>query len=162
MTRKAAVLGLGERGALWAGALVQSGWEVTGFDPEGGAGVDQVLRETTISASVRGADWIVMCLPERVELMQKVIQRAQAEAPDHAIVAVASQEFDVEQVQSCAIVPARVVLAKSNGDGFVFDITPKTAGDVRHEAVLTLSELSAALSLKAAAGNEADVAAKSA
>lgn len=147
MSRKAAVLGLGERGALWAGAFIQSGWDVAGFDPEADGVIEQLKRETTISATVRGSDWIIVCLPERLELMQMVIQRAQTEAPDHAIIAIASRAFDVEQVQSCAIDPARVVLASGQEDGFSFDITSKTAGDVRHETILMFSELSAAVSV---------------
>lgn len=148
MSRKAAVLGLGERGALWADALVKSGWDVAGFDPEAGAAIDELRREATISATVRGSDWIVVCLPERLELMQKVIQRAQAEAPEHAIISVASRDFDVERVQSCAINPARVVRVVSASGGFSFDITSSTAGDVRHETTQILSELSAALTVK--------------
>ncbi len=162
MSRKAAVLGLGERGALWAGAMVQTGWDVTGFDPEGGAFVEGLRRETTISATVRGADWIMICLPERAELMQKVIQRAQAEAPSHAVLAVVSQAFDVEQEQSCAIDPARVVLAAAKDGGFVFNINSKTAGDVREETTLTLSELSAALSVYPCTDTNSEIDAKSA
>ena len=49
------------------------------------------------------------CLPDRLELMQKVIQRAQAEAPEGAVVAVTSHQHDVDGVQGCAIRPAQVV-----------------------------------------------------
>ena len=33
MSRRAAILGLGKRGAGWADACAASGWNVTGFDP---------------------------------------------------------------------------------------------------------------------------------
>ena len=115
MSSKAAILGLGERGRAWAGMFRDAGWRVSGFDPDPSAmglptGSRGWRREQTISSTVAYADWVICCVPDRLELMQKIIQRAQAEAADAAVIAVTSRLHDVDAVQGCAIRPAQVVL----------------------------------------------------
>ena len=87
MSRKAAILGLGERGSAWAEMFRDAGWRVSGFDPDPSvdglpSGSRGWRKQETISSTVAYADWVVCCLPDRLELMLKVLQRAQAEAPD--------------------------------------------------------------------------------
>ena len=154
MSRRVAILGLGARGARWADAFHQSGWLVTGFDPEPAAGrklagYPDMRREQTISATVQGADWVFCCLPERLELMQMVLQRAQAEAPREAFVAVASREHDVEAVQTCALRPAHVVRIAETDDGsLALDVTERNVSGLKAEAQQVLAELAAVLSLQ--------------
>jgi 3-hydroxyacyl-CoA dehydrogenase len=157
MTRKAAILGLGQAGGAWARRFHAAGWSVTGFDPEPLAeGIPNFAhdwkRETTISATVRGADWIVICVPERLELLRKVIQRAQAEAPKEAIIAVATQTFDIEGLQGCAVRPGCVIRV-NNGEtgGFIVDLTSKTDDAARNGASNVLAELAASDSISGTA-----------
>lgn len=149
MTRKVAVLGLGTRGGDIARAFHASGWAVTGFDPDPIAeGVPDFKRdwsrETTISGTVRGADWVVVCLPERLELMRKVIQRAQGEARKDATIAVVTRDFDVDAVQNCALRPAFVVRVDQGEDGgYVIDVSSKTAPSAKSDATQVLSQMAA-------------------
>lgn len=149
MTRKVAVLGLGTRGGDIARAFHATGWEVAGFDPDPGAtGVPDLkrdwTRETTISGTVQGADWVVICLPERLELMRKVIQRAQSEAPRNATIAVVTRNFDVDAVQGCALRPAHVLrVDHGEGGGYVIDVSSKTDANAKSDATLVLAQLAA-------------------
>lgn len=155
MTRTAAVLGLGARGGAWARLLTRAGWKVAGFDPDPappGAhpGLGDWKRETTISATVRNADWVVCCLPDRLELLQMVIQRAQAEAPADAVVLVCSRIHDAETVQGCALRPARVVLLSDRPEGgFAMSVTGRNAPEMREATREILAELAAVASLDA-------------
>lgn len=149
--RKIAILGLGTRGAFWLKTALQSGWNAFGFDPD--LGVMPVTRrgewrrETTISKTVKDADWIVCCLPERLELMQKVIQRAQAEAPDAAVIAVDTR-FAVEDVQTCATRPDQLVqVACDAANGFSLSVTSRNPSHIKTAATETLAEFAATLSL---------------
>lgn len=147
MNRKAAVLGLGERGQAWAEAFRDAGWRVSGFDPEPGVlglprGSRGWRREETISTTVAYSDWVVLCVPDRLELMQKVIQRAQAEAPERAILAVSSYQHDVDAVQGCAIRPARVVLVAGAPDlGVDLSVTGRNPAELKLDALAVLSEV---------------------
>ena len=149
MSRKVAILGVGETGGLWARDFLDAGWQVRFFDPDPVADGIQGLRTSceragTISSCVSGADWVLVSVPDRLELMQKVIQRAQAEAPSTAITAVASRSHDVEAVQSCALRPAQLVTVERHEDGgFNMNVTARNPDDFRHDAVLALSGLSA-------------------
>ena len=106
-------------------------------------------REQTISSTVQGADWVFCCLPERLELMQMVLQRAQAEAPDEALVAVASREHDIEAVQNCALRAAHVVRVAEDEDGTLsLDVSERNRKGTRSEAQSVLAELAAILSLE--------------
>ena len=160
MTRRVAILGLGARGARWAEAFHRSGWVVTGFDPEPLAGrnltrLSDWSRQDTISATVQGADWVVCCLPERLELMQMVLKRAQAEAPKEAIVAVASRTHDIEAVQACAMRPAHVFRVTEAEDGALsLDASDRNAPEARSAARDGLAELAAVLSLSAPDGDD--------
>ena len=151
MSRRVAILGLGARGSRWAEAFRDSGWLVSGFDPDPAAGrrlSADLRREQTISATVHGADWIFCCLPERLELMQMVLQRAQAEAPREAMIAVTSRAHDVEGVQTCTIRPAQVVRVAEADDGtLALDVTERNPTGTRAEAQQVLAELAAVLSL---------------
>ncbi len=148
MKRTVAIIGLGKRGKTWSRAFHRAGWSVCGFDPdpEGGLPLPSAewQRENTISGTVQTADWVAVCLPERLELLQKVMQRVQAEAPESAVVAVASNAFTVDDVQACAMRPASVILAEAKADGgFAFDVSSKNAATVRQSAETTLAELAA-------------------
>ena len=149
MSRTVAILGVGDTGGLWARDFLEAGWRVRFFDPDPVASGIEGLRTScerasTISGCVAHADWVLIALPDRLELMHKVVQRAQAEAPRSAIIAVASKSQDVETVQSCAVRPAHVVTVTRHEDGgFDINVTSRNPDDFRHEAVLALSGLSA-------------------
>lgn len=149
MTRKVAVLGLGTRGGDIATAFHKIGWAVSGFDPDPLAeGVPDLkrdwTREATISSTVRGADWVMICLPERLELMRKVIQRAQSEAPRDAVIAVVTHDFDVDAVQGCAHRPAQVLRVDQGEDGgYLIDVSSKTDAGAKADARRVLAQLAA-------------------
>ncbi len=56
---RAAVLGLGEAGTLYATGLVALGWTVTGYDPADNATPDGVARAENAPDAVRGADAVL-------------------------------------------------------------------------------------------------------
>lgn len=153
MTRRAAILGLGERGLHWAHTCLNSGWVVRGFDPEpeadcGVAWPRDWKREATISATVQRADWVFCCLPERLELVQMVIQRAQAEAPKGAVIAVASRQHDIDALQGCAIRPGQVLrLSEAAGGGLSLDVTDRNHAEMRAHVRAGFAELAAIRSL---------------
>lgn len=149
--RKAAILGLGNRGQFWLETALRSGWQVSGFDPDPtalrSAKERDWRRESTISGTVKNADWIVCCLPERLELMQKVIQRAQAEAPEASVIAVDTR-FAVDDVQACATRRGQLVqVSYDDSDGFALSVTAQNAGNIKEAAKSTLAEFAATLSL---------------
>jgi len=122
VTGRAAVLGLGARGTRWAHACLDAGWEVAGFDPDEDTGHAMTggalwRREATISGAVERADLVICCLPERIELLRPVLQRAQASATEKAVVAVVSAAFDVDEVQGNAIKPSKVLRVFEDANG---------------------------------------------
>lgn len=152
MSRRIAILGLGTRGRRWAEAALRAGCEVTAFDPDDRAKPmgQGVRRQSTISATVRRADWVICCLPERAELIQMVLQRIQSEAPQNAVIAVTARELDIETIQSCTIRPAQVVRVEEGVGGAVsLDVSPRNDSELRAAATETLAELGAALTLVA-------------
>ena len=149
--RRAAILGLGGRGQFWLRTALNSGWHVSGFDPDPTAlpasRRSEWRREHTISATVKDADWMICCLPERLELMQKVIQRAQAEAPETCVIAV-DTGFEVENVQSCATRRDQLVQVAFDQDaGFSLSVTAYNPPHIKEEVTRTLAEFAATLSL---------------
>ena len=163
MTGQAAILGLGTRGADWAETCLAAGWEVTGFDPDDRAGQGisggaSWRRETTISGAVKRADWVICCLPDRIELMRSVIQRAQASAPAGAVIAVASEMHDIEAVQGCAIRPADVFRLQCTEDGDLsLDVNMRNDAETRRAATEALAVLSAARAVAPPSTPEADL-----
>lgn len=148
MSRRAGILGLGRRGLAWARTCRDAGWHVSAFDPAPGAHPSGVSVAGTISAAVSRADWVFCCLPDRLELVRMVLQRAQSEAPANAILAVVSRDHDVEAVQSCAIRPAQVVRVDETGSGGIaLDVTDRNPPELRHMAEATFAELAAIRSL---------------
>ena len=153
MKRRTAILGLGRRGTTWAHTCLDAGWKVSAFDPApegftGLAGVPGFRREMTISAAVERADWILCCLPERLELIQMVMQRALAAAPQGAIAAVATRVHDIETLQSCTIRPGQIVrLAETEEGGVSLDVTERNREDMRQAAERAFAELAAVRSL---------------
>ena len=149
MSRTVSILGAGQTGGLWARDFLSSGWRVRIFDPdaeaEGLVGIrTKIERANTISSCVSSADWVLIAVPDRLELMQKVIQRAQAEAPRPAIIAVSSSSHDVDAIQACAFRPDRVVhVGRQQDGGFDLNVTQRNNDAFRRDAVLALSELSA-------------------
>ena len=154
MTRRVAILGLGGRGTRWAETFHQSGWVVTGFDPDPAAGrkltkLSDWSRELTISATVQGAAWVFCCLPERLELTRMVLQRVQVEAPGTAVIAVASKQHDIEAIQACSIRPGQVVrVSETEGGGLAVDLSERNTPEIRALAQDGLAELMAVLSLQ--------------
>lgn len=149
--RKAAILGLGQRGQFWLETAMRSGWQVSGFDPDPSALRMPLTRdwrrEQTISGTVKGAHWVVCCLPERLELMHKVIQRAQAEAPDASVIAVDTR-FAVDDIQACATRSSQLVqVTYDESDGFALSVTAQNAPIIKEAAKATLAEFAATLSL---------------
>lgn len=148
MTRRVAIIGLGARGKEWARTCHAAGWIVTGFDPDANAAralklSDDWRREPTISAAVARADWVICCLPDRLELVQMVLQRVQAAAPEAAVVAV-STRHDIEGLQSCALRPGYVFCLNEAADGgLAIDFSARNFPEVRSEAPAVLRELSA-------------------
>lgn len=147
MSRKIAILGLGSRGSAWSQAFREAGWRVSGFDPDPLAGPSSKEgrgwhRESAISSTVAFADWVLLALPERLELVQKMIQRAQAEAPAGSVIAVASEAFDVEEVQSCAIRPGRIVLLTgAPAMGVDLNVSSRNAPEMKVDVLAILSEV---------------------
>ncbi|MEO1536427.1 MAG: NAD(P)-binding domain-containing protein [Pseudomonadota bacterium] len=153
MNRNAAILGLGRRGEAWARLCLDAGWSVRAFDPAPNAAsavarLPGLKREDTISSAVRHANWIICSVPDRLELIQMVVQRAQAEAPQQAVVAVASPVFDIEAIQGCAIRPGQVLrLCETPGGGVALDVTERNAPDLKSLAQKLTMELAALRSL---------------
>ncbi|MEM7752595.1 MAG: NAD(P)-dependent oxidoreductase [Pseudomonadota bacterium] len=158
MSRRAAILGLGRRGEAWASLCLEAGWDVSAFDPAPNAAsalarLPGTRRAETISTAVRGADWIVCSVPDRLELVQMVLQRAQAEMPPNGVVAVASPLYDVEALQSCTIRPGQIVrLAESEAGGVALDVTERNTPEFRMHAEALAAELAAVCSLRAGVG----------
>ncbi len=156
MSARVAILGLGHRGARWVETCLAAGWDVHGFDPDDRAGFEisggaSWRREKTISGAVAGADWVVCCLPERLELICAVVRRAQASAKD-AVIAVASQTYDVDSVQSCAIRPGHVFrLLEGPAGELALDVSPQNDAKMRSIATEALAVLSAAQSVGSSA-----------
>ncbi len=163
MTGRAAILGLGERGAKWAETCLAAGWDVTGFDPDDRAGASisggaSWRRETTISGAVKRADWVICCLPDRIELMRPVIKRAQASAPGGALVAVVSEAHDIEAVQGCAIRPSDVFRLLDGEKGeLALDLSSRNDGAARDAATAALAVLNAARAVIPARQGDTDM-----
>lgn len=153
MTRRVAILGAGSTGGRWARRFHRAGWEIRVFDPNPAAEGAIPLksdwsRRDTISEAVTGADWIVVSLPERLELLQMVIARAQGAAPSDAIIVSTTRAFDADAVQSCAIRPGRVIhVAEGEDGGLVLGVTQRNPDEVRDDARLTLSAIAALIGL---------------
>ena len=154
MKGRAAILGLGTRGTRWAEACLAAGWDVQGFDPDdrAGGGISTGAswrREGTISGAVSGAELVICCLPERLELVRTVVQRAQAAAAMDAMIAVASDIHDIDAVQGCAIRPTQVVrLLEGEGGDLALDVSSQNNSDIRERATNAVAELSAAASVR--------------
>ncbi len=153
MTERVAILGLGERGMRWAETCLAAGWDVSGFDPDDRAGLvvnggAALRRETTITGAVQGATWVICCLPERLELMRTVVQRAQASATKDAVIAVASDEHGIEALQGCSIRPSHVFRLSDGADGdLALDVSNRNSAELRQRATESLAILSAAQSV---------------
>lgn len=158
--RAAAILGLGDTGAAWARALHEAGWTLSVFDPSDFVGdampkAAACRRMDTISATVRDATWIVIALPQRLELQQKVIQRAIAEAPEKAIVIATAGDLDLDHLQATAPRPERVVQVRRGEDGCMsLKMTGRNADGIRADILSLLSEVEGRLNLPVATAAE--------
>src|SRR5215831_11046235 len=56
---RAAVLGLGEAGRMYARDLAAAGWQVAGFDPGDVPTPDGILRAPTAAAAVQDAEFVL-------------------------------------------------------------------------------------------------------
>lgn len=151
--RAVAVLGLGDTGSAWAKALHSAGWNVRVFDPSDmvddampkGAGF---RRCDTISGAVRDAAWIIVALPQRLELVTKVIQRAQAEAPAGAIVVSTAGRLDLDAMQMTSPRPERIVMLRPGEDGEIaLKMTRRNTDGLRADVLALVSEIEADLDL---------------
>lgn len=164
MTNRVAILGLGARGLRWAETCLAAGWEVSGFDPDDRVSHDPGWqRADTISSAVKGANWVICCLPDRLELIRTVVQRAQAQTAGKALIAVATRAFDVDAVQGCAIRPGQVFrLNDGENGGIALDVTGQNNADTRQHAAREMAMLAAADSVilhdKASVGAQARLA----
>ena len=153
MTERVAILGLGQRGVRWAETCLAAGWDVSGFDPDYRAGASisggaTWQRAPTISSAVQGATWVICCLPERLELMRTVVQRAQASAKMDAIIAVVSADHNIDAVQGCAIRPSHVFRLNDDADGtLALDVSYLNGEKERQRTKEALAILSAAQSV---------------
>lgn len=154
MNGRAAILGLGARGIRWAETCLAAGWDVRGFDPDDRAGRAisggaSWRRETTISGAVSGAEWVICCLPERLDLVRTVIQRAQAAAAEGAVIAVVSEAHELDAVQGCAIWPGHVIcLTEGDAGELALDINGQNDTKIRASATEALAVLSAARAVR--------------
>ena len=88
---------------------------------------------------------MICCLPERLELVRTVIQRAQAIAKHGAVIAVVSDTFDVDAVQGCAIRPGYVFRLSGAEDGdLALDVSGQNDKATRERATEVLAMFSAA------------------
>lgn len=155
MSRKVAVLGLGSTGGRWARDCHAAGWQIAVFDPDPAAEGGSPLkgdwkRHDTISATVRGADWVLICVPDRLELIRKVIQRAQAEAPPRAVILSASRVFDIDALQGCAWRPERVAqVGREDDGGIALTLSHRNPTDLRGDLTDALSAIAAVASIGA-------------
>jgi len=153
MTERVAILGLGMRGAHWAETCLAAGWDVSGFDPDDRAGRSisggaTWQRAPTISGAVKGATWVICCLPERLDLMRTVVRRAQASATKEAVIAVVSADHNIEAVQGCSIRPSHVFRLSDGHDGELsLDVSHANSAKQRQQATQALAILSAAQSV---------------
>ena len=160
--RAVAILGMGKTGAAWARALHNAGWSLRVFDPADTA-VEAMpkgpgcRRMDTISATVRDARWIVVALPQRLELQQKVIQRAQAEAPEGAIVIATAGALDLDLLQGPAPRPERVVQLRRDEAGDIsLKLTRRNVDGLRADILALLSEIEGDLDLPQQASDSED------
>ena len=153
MTRKVAILGLGATGGRWARDCHAAGWRVAVFDPEPDAEGGRPLkgdwkRHDTISGTVKGADWVLIAVPDRLELIRKVIQRVQAEAPERAVILSAARAFGIDEVQGCAWRPEQVVLVgRDETGGIALTLSQKNAPGLREDLTEALSAIAAVAAL---------------
>lgn len=154
MSRRVAILGLGETGTYWSRLCCRAGWTVTVFDPDPKAALSLGLktglkRHETISETVRRADLIVLCVPSRLDLIRMVIQRVQSEALPESIVISTARKHDVDEVQACALRPAQVIhLVDGEDSGFALHLTSKNSAEVRDAVKALMPELAAVASLE--------------
>ena len=100
--------------------------------------------------------------PDRLELIRTVVQRAQAAAGTSALIAVASEAFDLDAVQGCAIRPDRVFLLGLDEAGAIaVALSPRNDAETKERVEDTLAMLSAAGSVTLAQ-EDVSVAARSA
>ncbi|MCV6591751.1 MAG: hypothetical protein OIF48_02280 [Silicimonas sp.] len=162
MTGRVGILGLGRRGSHWAEAFLAAGWEVHGFDPDDRAGPREPTgawrREPTITGAVSRADWVVCCLPDRLDLLRAVIQRAQASARRAAVIAVVSETFEIDALQGCATWPGHVIrLVAGEAGALALDVNALTTAATRDEATDVLALLTAGTSAAVQTAPEAQV-----
>ena len=131
----AAVLGGGVIGGGWVARFALMGWDVRVFDPDPQAArkVNEVLENArqslpalyehalptegavtfvdSVSAAVSGAEWISECVPENLELKQKVLSDVQMHCPKTAIVSSSTSGFKPSQLQAGSIHPEQIIVA---------------------------------------------------
>lgn len=152
MSRRATILGLGRRGEAWAALCLTAGWQLRSFDPAVStasaiARLPGIMPAGTISGAVRDADLVICCVADRLELIQMVLKRVQAESPQAAVIGVASATHDIEALQSNSIRPGQIIrLAEPEGEGVAFDVTDRNPPETRQAAKLLSAELAAVLS----------------
>lgn len=134
MSRVAAIIGGGVIGGGWAARFLLNGWDVRVFDPDPeaarkiGAVLDNARHalpmlydvalpaegklsfHSTMSETVKGAEWIQESVPERLALKRKVFQTLQEHCDAGAIIGSSTSGFKPSELQGCATRPAQIVV----------------------------------------------------
>lgn len=138
------IIGYGNRGRVWAHQAVQAGWYVRIFDPAATSGLDdeRISQHELMSTAVDGADWIVLCLPDRLALLRKVIQHLQTTCGAQTAIGVMSVTSTVQDLQGCAKWPGAVVHVELPDHGTArLNVTPGNSDDVVAQTRLFIAAL---------------------
>jgi carnitine 3-dehydrogenase len=133
MGRTAAIIGGGVIGGAWAARFRLMGWHVRVYDPDPEAerklsevmanarrslpGLYEVAlpaeggqtRHATIGEAVRGVDWIVESVPERLEVKHRVYREIQTAAPD-TVIGSSTSGFKPSELQENALNPGAILV----------------------------------------------------
>jgi carnitine 3-dehydrogenase len=133
MGKTAAIIGGGVIGGAWAARFRLMGWDVRVFDPdpESERKLSEVManarrslpglyevalppeggqtRHATIGEAVRGADWIVESVPERLDVKHKVYREIQGVAPG-TVIGSSTSGFRPSELQQGAVNPGAILV----------------------------------------------------
>ncbi len=140
-----AILGDGFPVQAWREALAVHPAGLAIFDPDRAvqdhfaAHVARAKICATISSAVVDADLIVDCVPDRLALKRKTLQRVQAHCPQEAVILSVSVAFDLRALQSCATRPEQILHLPRVEAGVVSN--PRNAPEVVQKALYWQQQL---------------------